>query len=53
MGQIVIDSDEQREDIERTAAEWLVRLGGEPLNSAERATFDELACGKSRSPCGF
>lgn len=36
----MIDTNEQREDIERTAAEWLVRLGGQPLNSAERAQFD-------------
>lgn len=41
MGQGVIDSDQQREDIERAAAEWLVRLGGKPLNSAERTEFDE------------
>jgi transmembrane sensor len=36
----VIDINEQREDIERAAAEWLVRLGGKPLNKAERAKFD-------------
>jgi transmembrane sensor len=36
----VIDRDEQQEDIERAAAEWLVRLGGKPLNQAERAEFD-------------
>jgi transmembrane sensor len=37
----VIDSDGQREDIERAAAEWLVRLGGEPLNQVERVQFDD------------
>ncbi len=37
----MIDTNEQREDIERAAAEWLVRLGGKPLNSVERAAFDD------------
>ena len=40
MGQGVIESGEQNEDIERAAAEWVVRLGGQPLGSAERAKFD-------------
>lgn len=41
MAQGVIDSDEHNDEIERAAAEWLVRLGGKPLSQAERAQFDE------------